>query len=107
GEEMQLLVQKFGGTSLQTENTRKHVLYHVKKAIDADYKVIVVVSALGKNPAPYATDSLLQLVNYPETNASDRELDLLLACGEIISAVVVANELKQAGIDATAFTGAQ
>lgn len=104
---MQLLVQKFGGTSLQTENTRKHVLYHVKKAIDADYKVIVVVSALGKNPAPYATDSLLQLVNYPETNASDKELDLLLACGEIISAVVVANELKQAGISATAFTGAQ
>lgn len=104
---MQLLVQKFGGTSLQTENTRKHVIYHVKEAIAADYKVIVVVSALGKNPAPYATDSLLQLVNYPQTNVSDRELDLLLASGEIISAVVVANELKQAGVSATAFTGAQ
>lgn len=104
---MQLLVQKFGGTSLQTENTRKHVVYHVKEAIDADYKVIVVVSALGKSPAPYATDSLLQLVNYPQTNVSARELDLLLASGEIISAVVVANELKQAGVSATAFTGAQ
>ncbi|MCF3942380.1 aspartate kinase [Oceanobacillus alkalisoli] len=104
---MQLLVQKFGGTSLQTPSSRKHVLYHVKEAIEENYKVVVVVSALGKVPAPYATDSLLQLVNYPETNAADRELDLLLSCGEIISAVVVANELKRAGVRATAFTGAQ
>src|SRR5690606_8309652 len=52
-------------------------------------------------------DSLLGLVNYPHTKSSDRELDLLLSCGEIISAVVVANELKEAGVNAAAFTGAQ
>lgn len=104
---MQIVVQKFGGTSLQSKKIRKHVIYHVKNALETQNKVIVVVSALGKQPTPYATDSLLGLVNYPHTKSSDRELDLLLSCGEIISAVVVANELKEAGVNAAAFTGAQ
>lgn len=104
---MEIIVQKFGGTSLQSRKTRQHVLFHIREAIQMQFKVIVVVSALGKSPEPYATDSLLDLVDYPQTNASERELDLLLSCGEIISAVVVANELKAIGIKATAFTGAQ
>jgi len=104
---MQLVVQKFGGTSLQTKRSRKHVIHHVKEALRAGNKVIAVVSALGKEPDPYATDSLLQLVNYPHTKSTDRELDSLLSCGEIISSIVVANELKESGIKATAFTGAQ
>lgn len=104
---MNIVVQKFGGTSLESKRTRKHVVYHIQEALNKKNKVIVVVSALGKHPAPYATDSLLKLVNYPQTNASDRELDLLLSCGEVISAVVVANELKAKGIAAVAFTGEQ
>ncbi|WP_405102096.1 aspartate kinase [Oceanobacillus sp. FSL H7-0719] len=104
---MQLLVQKFGGSSLQTSKKRLHVMNHIKEALEEHDKIIVVVSAIGKHPSPYATDSLLKLVNYPITHAADRELDLLLACGEIISAVVLSNELKQKGINAIALTGAQ
>lgn len=91
---MQILVQKFGGTSVQSEENRKHVIKHIKNALVKDYKLVVVVSALGRKPDPYATDSLLELVGFPATNSSDREIDLLMSCGEIISSVVLSNELK-------------
>lgn len=104
---MQILVQKFGGSSLGTKESRMHVKDHIKEAIKKNHKVIAVVSALGRKPAPYATDSLLNLINYPAAHSSDREVDLLLSCGETISAVVLSNELKQIGIKAIALTGAQ
>lgn len=107
GDAMQLLVQKFGGSSLQTSEKRLHVINHIQEALEDHDKIIVVVSAIGKQPFPYATDSLLQLVNYPISHATERELDLLLACGETISAVVLSNELKQRGTQAIALTGAQ
>lgn len=104
---MKILVQKYGGTSLANFKNRINVRRHVQDALDKDYKLIVVVSAIGKAPSPYATDSLLKLVNYPHTKLSDREIDLLLACGEIISATVLSNELKQDGISVMTLTGAQ
>jgi aspartate kinase len=104
---MQILVQKFGGTSVQSEENRKHVIKHIKNALVKDYKLVVVVSALGRKPDPYATDSLLGLINFPSTKSSDREIDLLMSCGEIISSVVLSNELKKHHINATALTGAQ
>ncbi|MHA6251243.1 aspartate kinase [Oceanobacillus sp. CAU 1775] len=104
---MKLLVQKYGGSSLATPEKRKYVRRHILDALEKDYKLIVVVSAMGKTPSPYATDSLLDLVNYPDTDVSDRELDLLLSCGEIISAIVLSNEMKQDNISVTALTGGQ
>ena len=64
---------------------------HLKK----EYKLVVVVSALGRNPDPYATDTLLKMVDQPTTNNSKRELDMLMACGETIASVVLSNELRQ------------
>lgn len=104
---MQILIQKFGGTSVQSEENRNHVIKHIKKALIQDYKIIVVVSALGRKPAPYATDTLLDLVNYPKNYNSKRELDLLMSCGETISSIVLSNELQKNHIRATALTGAQ
>ncbi|WP_068672350.1 aspartate kinase [Oceanobacillus sp. Castelsardo] len=104
---MQILVQKFGGTSVQSEENRQHVIKHIKNALVKDYKLVVVVSALGRKPDPYATDSLLELVNFPRAKSSDREMDLLMSCGEIISSVVLSNELKKQHINAIALTGAQ
>src|SRR5690625_3110497 len=95
GATMKILVQKFGGTSVQNEENRQHVIKHIKDALVEKYKVIVVVSALGRKPDPYATDTLLDLVNYPNNYNSKRELDLLMSCGEIISAVVLPNELHR------------
>jgi len=104
---MRILVQKFGGTSVQTKENRTHVIKQIKRALKSDYKVVVVVSALGRNPDPYATDTLLKMVNYPSPTNSKRELDLLMSCGETIASVVLANELREQKVTATAFTGAQ
>lgn len=104
---MQILIQKFGGTSVQNKENRNHVVTHIKKALVNDYKLIVVVSALGRKPDPYATDTLLDLVDYPANYNSKRELDLLMSCGEVISSIVLSNELQKSHISATALTGAQ
>src|SRR5699024_5807585 len=107
-EAMKLLIQKFGGTSVQTEENRKHVIKQIQGALNKEYKLVVVVSAIGRSPDPYATDTLLDMVDYP--NSSDdtkRELDMLMSCGETISSVVLSNELQNEGISATALTGAQ
>src|SRR5690625_3888108 len=104
---MQILVQKFGGTSVQNEDNRNHVLKHIKDALVKEYKLIIVVSALGRKPDPYATDSLLDMVNFPASNNSNRELDLLMSCGETIASIVLSNELKENHVNATALTGAQ
>ncbi|MFC0301368.1 aspartate kinase [Virgibacillus soli] len=104
---MQILVQKFGGTSVQNDSNRKHVIQHIKNALLQEYKVIVVVSALGRKPDPYATDTLLDLVNYPATYTSNRELDLLMSCGETIASVVLSNELQKNHVRSIALTGAQ
>ncbi|WP_163971272.1 aspartate kinase [Oceanobacillus halotolerans] len=104
---MQVLVQKFGGTSVQTEENRDHVIKHIKNALVKNYKIVVVVSALGRKPAPYATDTLLNMVDFPAGYSSNRELDLLMSCGETIASVVLSNELKKHHITATALTGAQ
>lgn len=104
---MDILVQKFGGTSLKDAESREYAINHIKQSINEGYKVVAVVSAIGRSPDPYATDSLLSLINYPNGKQSKREQDLLMSCGEIISAVVLSNELKQSGLIATSLTGAQ
>lgn len=104
---LNIIVQKFGGTSVRDENSRNHAKEHIKKAILDGYKVVVVVSAMGRKGEPYATDTLLSLVNGNNSQISKREHDLLLSCGEIISSVVFTNELLNSGIKATALTGAQ
>ncbi|WP_017753812.1 aspartate kinase [Calidifontibacillus oryziterrae] len=102
---MKIIVQKFGGTSVKDEESRLRALLHVQNAVKEGYKVVVVVSAMGRNGDPYATDTLLNQID--STKISDRELDLLLSCGEILSAVVFANIINVNGLTAVALTGAQ
>ncbi|MDQ0270172.1 aspartate kinase [Cytobacillus purgationiresistens] len=104
---MKIVVQKFGGTSVRNEEGRTHALRHIKQAILEGFKVVVVVSAMGRKGDPYATDTLLSLVNLPDSKINKRETDLLLSCGEIISSVVFSNMLLENGFKATALTGAQ
>lgn len=107
GEIMQILVQKFGGTSVGTEENRRHVIGHIENALAENVKLVVVVSALGSKPDPYATDTLLSLINFPKHFTSNRELDLLMSCGETISSIVLSNELQKKHISSIALTGAQ
>jgi len=104
---MKIIVQKFGGTSVQGIETRQQAGAHIKKAIDEGYKVVVVVSAMGRKGSPYATDTLLSLIGGEKTLLTQREQDVLLACGETISSVVFTQELLGKGINAISMTGSQ
>jgi len=100
-----IVVQKFGGTSVATPEGRRSLRARVRDALDAGRRPVVVVSAMGRAGAPYATDTLLSLLDDYDVDA--RESDLLAACGEVVSAVVVAHELRADGVAAVAMTGAE
>jgi aspartate kinase len=104
---MKIIVQKFGGTSVRDDKGRKHAQGHIEKALAEGYKVVVVVSAMGRKGDPYATDTLLSLAGGNQSKISKREQDMLLSCGELISSIVFTNMLLENGIKATALTGAQ
>ena len=52
-------VLKFGGTSVATAEQRAIACARVRDARDAGFAVVAVVSAMGRAPEPYATDTLL------------------------------------------------
>ena len=64
---MKKIVLKFGGTSVRDEKGRTHAKKHIQSALDEGYKVVVVVSAMGRKGEPYATDTLLSLIHSSES----------------------------------------
>ncbi len=104
---MGLVVQKFGGTSLATLEGRERVADIVCRTVAQGYDVVVVVSAIGRYPDAYSTDGLLKLVEGYAEWQDLREKDLLMSCGEVISAVVMAHLLRSKGCKAAALTGGQ
>ena len=104
---MRILVQKYGGTSVSTPEKRKLIVKRVQEAVEEGFKVVLVVSAMGRNGDYYATDTLRSLALQEYSDISLRELDLIMSCGELISAVVVAAVLSNNGIPSRAVTGAQ
>ncbi len=104
---MRILVQKYGGTSVATEEGRAKAVAKIVQAKRQGYSVVVVVSAMGRKGEPYATDTLIGLAREIEPMVAPRELDLLIACGEIISTIVMAQTLEKTGHAAVALTGGQ
>ncbi|MFB5660511.1 aspartate kinase [Alteribacillus sp. HJP-4] len=104
---MNVIIQKFGGTSVKSSEMREHAASHVIKAQQDGCKVVVVVSAIGREGDPYATDTLLSLVNKDRSYIGHREKDLLISCGEVISSVIFTELLLSKGIRAAAMTGPQ
>ncbi|WP_346885284.1 aspartate kinase [Clostridium sp. UBA4395] len=104
---MDIVVQKFGGTSVSSENNRILVTKKIKKAINDGYKPVVVVSAMGRKGSPYATDTLLSLVSEEFKINNPRALDLLLSCGETLSTVVMCNDLLREGVEAVPLMGGE
>ncbi|ETY74942.1 aspartate kinase [Lactiplantibacillus fabifermentans] len=102
---MEIIVQKFGGTSVKDDAARKQALHHVQYAVDQGNKVIVVVSAIGRKGAPYATDSLLGLVHGDQSRLTNRELDMLVSVGETISTAVFTEMAREQGLNCIAMTG--
>lgn len=100
-----MVIMKFGGTSVATKEGRAAMVSRVQDTMASGLTPILVVSAMGRKGAPYATDTLLSLAE--EGQCSLHESDLLMGVGEIISSIVVAACLREAAIDACALPGSE
>lgn len=102
---MKTIIQKFGGTSLASEESRERVVSKIVNKYKSGFNIVVTVSAIGRKGNPYSTDSLIDLINLKST--APREIDLLLSCGEIISAVKLSSTLNEKGYKSIVYTGGQ
>jgi aspartate kinase len=99
---MALIVQKYGGSSVADAERIKNVARRVAKAKDLGNQVVVVVSAMGDT-----TDDLVKLAYQISEQPTDREFDVLLSTGEIISSTLLAMALESLGHRAISLSGAQ
>ena len=99
---MQLIVQKFGGTSVADASRMKAAARRAVDAHSAGNRVIVVVSARGK-----MTDELLELAYEINDNPSTRELDSLLSTGEQMSSALMTMAIHSLGSPSVSFVGRQ
>jgi aspartate kinase len=99
---VQLVVQKFGGSSLAEADRIRRVAARIARARAGGADLVVVVSAMGDT-----TDELLALAAAITDEPDPRELDMLLATGEHQSATLVSMALHALGVNAISLTGAQ
>lgn len=97
---MNIQVMKFGGTSLRSEVTRKYVYRHILEA-EKYGKVVMVVSAMGRYPDAYATDTLLSMAC---DSLSKEEKARFVSIGEQVASLKVCSELLEMGIRAYAMS---
>ena len=102
-----IIVMKFGGTSVQTEESRKHVIKHIRRNVELGKKVVAVVSAMGRKGDPYATDTLISLLKDVGEPVNPAELDSVMSIGERLSSAYFSHLLTMNGMPAVAFTGGQ
>ena len=104
---MRIVVQKYGGALLATPDGRLQAAAQIATARKDGAGVVAVVSAIGREGDPYATDTLVTLVKDVGEEIAPRTLDLLLSTGEVISTALLSHTLSRAGCPAIALTGAQ
>ena len=102
---MKVIVQKFGGTSTRSVETREHMYKNIIRELEAGNKVVAVVSAMGRYDDPYATDTLLSIVNTDELTYE--EIDRLTSIGETISTLVCKSELSKMGYNVETVTNVE
>ena len=96
-----IVVQKFGGTSVGSEERIAAVAKIIKKASEKDSLVVVVSAMSGE------TNRLINLANSFGENPSKREFDALISTGEKVSAALLAMALHQIGVEAKSYTASQ
>lgn len=99
---MNLVVQKFGGTSVADRERLFHVASIVTQTYEQGNNVVVVVSAQGDT-----TDDLIEKAAEVNRHPSARELDMLLSTGEQISISLLAMAIEALGYPVISLTGWQ
>ena len=99
---MELVVLKFGGTSVADVLQIKKIALKVKGEVDQGNKVIVVVSAMSG-----VTNNLIDLVNQTSKNFSLPEHDVVLSTGEQITSALLSIALEELSLKARSWMGWQ
>jgi aspartate kinase len=99
---MSLIVQKYGGSSVATAERIRAVAQRIADRKAAGNDVVAVVSAMGDT-----TDDLIALAEQINPHPDDREMDVLLSTGEIVSSTLMAMALHAIGVEAISLTGPQ
>jgi len=99
---MALIVQKYGGSSVADAEKINNVARRIVETKEKGNHVVVVVSAMGDT-----TDELIQLARQINPQPEERELDLLLSTGEVVSSTLLAMALGSLGYKAVSLSGAQ
>ncbi len=99
---MALIVQKFGGTSVGSTERIKNVAQRVARWKAKGHDIVVVPSAMSGE-----TNRLIGLAKELQSQPDARELDVIAATGEQVTVGLVAMALKNLGIKAKSYTGAQ
>jgi aspartate kinase len=97
-----VIVQKYGGTSVGSAARIRRVSRRIADTVSQGQQVVAVVSAMG-----HTTDRLIALAQSVNEDPPARELDMLVANGETITAPLVAMCLQGMGVPAISLTGAQ
>jgi aspartate kinase len=99
-----LIVQKYGGSSLSDLDEIKYVAKKIKGSLKNSNKIVIVVSAMGNT-----TDELVKLGESFLKNNNEidnlRDFDQLLSTGEIISASLMSMSLREISVNAISLTG--
>jgi aspartate kinase len=97
-----VIVQKYGGTSVGTAARIRRVSRRIAASVKRGDQVVAVVSAMG-----HTTDRLIALAQSVNPEPPGRELDMLVANGETITAPLVAMCLQGMGVPAISLSGLQ
>jgi aspartate kinase len=101
-ENMALIVQKYGGTSVGTVERISAVADRVKRYVDQGDQVVVVVSAMSGE-----TNRLLGLSSAINDQPPSRELDVLLSTGEQVTIALLSMALTARQVPARSYLGSQ
>jgi aspartate kinase len=99
---MRLIVQKYGGTSVGTPERIRNVARRLLETQQEGCKVVGVISAMAG-----VTDSLIKLAREASPQPAERELDALLATGELAAIALTAMAINALGGKAISLTGAE
>src|SRR3954464_2625229 len=97
-----LIVMKFGGTSVGSTQKIKDVARRLVAAREAGHRVVGVLSAMGNT-----TDDLIRLAHQVSPKPHPREYDMLVSVGERISNALCAMAIRDLGHEAVSLTGSQ
>jgi len=100
--ELPLIVEKYGGTSVRSVGRIQAVASNIAESVKKGDQIVVVVSAMSGE-----TNRLLTLAQELSSKPSAREIDVLISTGEQVTIALLSIALHTLNIEARSYTGSQ